>query len=579
MAKSTIEIKETGSHYTSSLLSKYMASKLLEYAELDKSDQEKISVLDPSCGAGDVLKAMCDVGDMRLEVIGMDTDEEAIQQAHNNLKEFDVGNIHLLNGDYLELFESHVDLFSDPGVKDDFWSSDEEDNLRKVDMIIANPPYVRTQVLGADKAQNLGRKFNLKGRVDLYHVFLVAMTRHLKEKGLVCVITSNRYLTTAGGKDIRKFLDDNYEILEVIDLGDTKLFNAAVLPAIFIGRKKTDENKKKNTAVKFFRIYENSLVENAEPCNSIFEILEKNESGFFAANNKKYEVTVGTLKVPEDSTDLWVMASEEDNEWANKVKSQSKYVFNDVFSVRVGIKTTADSVFIRNDWDSLKPAIKPEKELLKPLVSSDTASKWSLSDEVENLQILYTHEVKNGKRQAIDLKQYPYASAYLETHRERLEGRKYVLKAKRNWYEIWVPQDPDAWNEPKVVFPDISSDPKFSIDTKGYLVDGNCYWLSLKKSDDAELLYLAAVVANSKFMSRFHEIEFQNKLYAGRKRYLTQYVKNYPLPDPHSIYSQRLIELGKMLANKDLNGEEIKAYEAEIENLVNLAFGFEDTID
>src|SRR5699024_5853841 len=109
-----------------------------------------------------------------------------------------------------------------------YWNSEkEQDGLKKVDMIIANPPYVRTQVLGAEKAQDLGAKFHLKGRVDLYHVFLVAMTRHLKENGLICVITSNRYLTTAGGKDIRKFLDENYEVLEVIDLGDTKLFDAA----------------------------------------------------------------------------------------------------------------------------------------------------------------------------------------------------------------------------------------------------------------------------------------------------------------------------------------------------------------
>lgn len=184
-------------------------------------------------------------------------------------------------------------------------------------MIIANPPYVRTQVLG-DKAQDLGSKFNLKGRVDLYHVFLVAMTKHLKENGLLCVITSNRYLTTAGGKDIRKFLDENYEILEVIDLGDTKLFEAAVLPAIFIGRKKSKDETKNNDKVKFFRIYENPTIETAEECSSLFEILSKEGSGFFEADKKKYEVTVGFLKVPENPKELWVMASKEDNEWSDK---------------------------------------------------------------------------------------------------------------------------------------------------------------------------------------------------------------------------------------------------------------------
>lgn len=576
MKKSAVERKETGSHYTSSELSKYMAKKLLEYAELANSDQKIMSLLDPSCGSGELLKAVCnEIGSANLEVIGMDTDEEAIYQAKNYLEANDNDNIHLFNGDYLELFDNNRNLFSDVIERDNFWLSNiKDEGVKKVDMIIANPPYVRTQVLGAEKAQELGRKFNLKGKVDLYQVFLVAMTQQLKENGLICVITSNRYLTTAGGKDIRMFLDANYEIIEVIDLGDTKLFDAAVLPAIFIGRKKSNKSNIQNDKVKFFRIYENSAIDNAEKCDSIYEILSKKDSGFFEANDKKYEVTVGYLKIPKDSKELWVMASKEDNLWSESVKSQAKYIFDDIFHVRVGIKTTADAVFIRKDWNALDNSIKPEEELLKPLISSDTANKWFLPNEVKDLQILYTHEVKNGKRQAIDLEQYPKAKAYLETHRERLEGRKYVIAANRNWYEIWVPQDPESWAKPKVVFPDISLEPKFSVNTNGYFVDGNCYWLSLKNEKNTDLLYLAVVVANSKFMCRFHEIEFQNKLYAGRKRYLTQYVKNYPLPNPDSVHSQRLIEVGKILTHSKLTEEEIKTYEMEIESEVKKAFGF-----
>ncbi|MEC2020202.1 MULTISPECIES: Eco57I restriction-modification methylase domain-containing protein [Bacillus] len=577
MTKSLAERKETGSHYTSSDLSKYMAKKLLKYAEFDGSG-EKQSILDPSCGDGELLKAICnEIGTENLDVIGMDTDNEAIHKASNYLSASNNNNIHLFNSDYLELFEGNIefDLFSDIKTREGFWCSDEEeDGLKKVDMIIANPPYVRTQVLGADKAQGLGNKFNLKGRVDLYHVFLVAMTKHLKENGLICVITSNRYLTTTGGKDIRKFLDENYEILEVIDLGDTKLFEAAVLPAIFIGRKKEKDKKKNNEKVKFFRIYENSTIDTSEECSSIFEILLKEGSGFFQVEKKKYEVTVGFLKVPEDPKELWVMASKEDNEWSDKVKSYAKYFFGDVFHVRVGIKTTADKVFIKRNWGNLEDPIQPENEVLKPLISSENTSKWNLPNEVEDLKVLYTHEVKNGKRQAIDIEKYPKAKAYLESHKEVLAGRNYVIKAKRNWYEIWVPQNPEAWSAPKVVFPDISSEPKFAVDTNGYLVNGNCYWLSLKNETNTDLLYLAVAIANSKFMTRFHEIEFQNKLYAGRKRYLTQYVKNYPLPDPNTDHSQRLIELGKILSANELSEEEVKTCEMQIENEIQQAFGF-----
>ena len=97
-----------------------------------------------------------------------------------------------------------------------------------------------------DPLLDVAKKYNLKGRVDLYYPFLIAMTHALKENGIVGVITSNRFLFTKSGNSVRKFLFENYDILEVIDLGDTKLFDAAVLPAIFIGR------KKKNTKNKFY---------------------------------------------------------------------------------------------------------------------------------------------------------------------------------------------------------------------------------------------------------------------------------------------------------------------------------------
>lgn len=48
------------------------------------------------------------------------------------------------------------------------------DNIKNefADIVIANPPYVRTQVLGTAKAKQLARDFNLTGRVDLYYPFL-----------------------------------------------------------------------------------------------------------------------------------------------------------------------------------------------------------------------------------------------------------------------------------------------------------------------------------------------------------------------------------------------------------------------
>ena len=65
--------------------------------------------------------------------------------------------------------------------------------LRQFDAVIANPPYVRTQVLGAATAQELARRFRLTGRVDLYHAFAKAIANVLKPGGILGLLTSNRF--------------------------------------------------------------------------------------------------------------------------------------------------------------------------------------------------------------------------------------------------------------------------------------------------------------------------------------------------------------------------------------------------
>jgi hypothetical protein len=147
-------------------------------------------------------------------------------------------------------------------------------------------------------------------------------------------------------------------------------------------------------------------------------------------------------------------------------------------------------------------------------------------------RILYPHEVHDGRRRAIDLNRYPRAKAYLELHRKRLESRRYVLAAGRQWYEIWVPQNPQAWAQPKVVVPDISAEPRFYLDRSGCLVGGDCYWMTLRPGVRSDLIYLLLAVANSSSMTRFHDLAFNNKLYSTRRRYITQYVTKYPYPDP-----------------------------------------------
>jgi len=80
------------------------------------------------------------------------------------------------------------------------------------DLLIANPPYIRTQVLGAEQTQFLRQNFGLKGRIDIYQAFLVAMKAVLNPNGVAGVIVSNRFLTTKGAGKFREIIHNQYSI-------------------------------------------------------------------------------------------------------------------------------------------------------------------------------------------------------------------------------------------------------------------------------------------------------------------------------------------------------------------------------
>jgi hypothetical protein len=185
---------------------------------------------------------------------------------------------------------------------------------------------------------------------------------------------------------------------------------------------------------------------------------------------------------------------------------------------------------------------------------------------------VYPHESTNGQRRAADLSAHPKTQAYLEQHRAILEARTYVIEGGRAWYELWVPQDPSRWNAPKLVFRDISEAPTFWLDLDGTIVNGDCYWLTTEKPEDTELLWLAAAVANSSFIEAFYDHSFNNKLYAGRRRFITQYVERFPLPDPSLALSRSIIELAKQIYEQADSNSAIPLSQ-ELDKLIWRAFG------
>jgi len=557
---SVSDTKETGATYTPPLLADFVALKILEEFEVGKKLDE-ISILDPATGDGELLlsmgMALRNQGFSNIRLSGFDTNSDAVEIARNRLREaFPQADIDIRCENFLEVAVktfSQSDLFSE-GSSEDF------------DIVIANPPYVRTQVIGAESAKVLAKEFNLKGRVDLYYPFILSFGYFLKENGVCGVITSNRFMTTNSGESVRTRLRELYQLLHVWDLGDTKIFDAAVLPAVMILRNK---NPKVQNETGFSTIYESKDVDQtAILVGDVIEALS--QSGHVKiSDGRVFQVRHGRLSAPTNPGEVWRLADESSDKWLAQVNSATWGKFSDIGKIRVGVKTTADKVFIRDDWETVCADGVPE--LLHPLITHHEAKRFRSNKPSAPKRILYTHIAENGKRRAVNINDYPNARAYLESHFEQLEGRAYVKKAGRNWYEVWVPQNPESWPRPKLVMRDISEEPCFWIDLDGSVVNGDCYWL-VSADGKEDLLWLALGVGNSKFIEKFYDHRFNNKLYSGRRRFITQYVKEFPVPDPSTASAKAIIATAKE-AYYATDDTLVAEHQTKLDELVYKAFG------
>jgi len=558
----TVTIKNSGATFTPTALADFLSDKILQYLDVCF---DKYTILDPACGGGALLTSIAKKinNAFEFELQGYETNIDYLIDAKNNLSRYLSENQYkITHADFLEV--------ATPRTNDLFFVNS---NLEFADIIIANPPYVRTQILGAEKSQQIAKTYNLKGKIDLYYPFLIGMTNALKKGGIVGVITSNRYLTTKSGAEIRKFLLENYDIIEVIDLGDSKLFDAAVLPAILIAKKKTSK-RQLATPCHFAKIYEEFAPEkrsSAQKLNTVYDILNKGKSGIYIVEDSRFfNFSVGLLKHSHIKTDIWQMTNNDENKWIEQIQKNTAFYIGDKFKVRVGIKSCADNVFLNENWD--KETVSPEDNLLKPLISRENIERWICSTS-ERSKVFYPHYSENGKRAVYDLSQFPKAEQYLNKHKTQLESRDYVIQAGRKWYEMWVPQNPELWKFPKLVFPDISVEALFSYDESGAIVNGNCYWIVAQSDKEKELLLLIQGVANSSLMAQYHDLCFNNKLYSGRRRYLTQYIEKYPVPNPENSFSKQIIEIVKQLNTKKASVEKL---EEKLNEYVFKAFGLTD---
>lgn len=432
------------------------------------------------------------------------------------------------------------------------------------DYIVGNPPYIRLQNLPPAYRDDIKKHYiSATGRFDIYVCFIEAASKLLKDNGTFCLITSNKYLTTNYGAGIRKYLTDNIYIKQLIDLFDTKLFKASVLPAILVCQKKEpssivdyigvkSSSEISNTNTKYLSSAELfKFLQNVELPSQHNAILVKSEERL------PLEIVRTQTSLPKGGN-TWNFSASAEIELMKKIEAKKYCSLGELVDINVGVKSTADDVFVKPMTQEFIEKNKFEKELIFPLIQSFNVKKWKIEwgSCPKDRYILYPHIEKNGNMCAAPLELYPNICSYLHNNKNILASRTYLTESKiRKWYECWVPQRLSKFRQPKLVTRDIVSCNSFAYDTNGMICQGNTFFLTRKERvfpgncsdlDSSEYYYFLLGFLNTKIME-FYQKMISGCLYSKKYRYTTTNLKRWPIPEVSSDCARKIARLARKI--------------------------------
>ena len=388
------------------------------------------------------------------------------------------------------------------------------------DAVIANPPYVRQERLGAGK-HALQRFAAYDGVADLYVYFVELAHRLLRRDGRYCLIVPNKWMTAAYGRPLREWLAREHSLEGLVDFARAlPLFaDADAFPCIVWG---TIGSRAR--AIEATRVAEAISVECALAAPGVPHARER------------WRAEPWHVDEPGDAA----LIDRLEKRWA---------ALGDVLPEKPsrGIVTGCNRAFVL-DGETRARLLEAEPEaeaLIRPLIKGRDVRRWR--PEASGRHVLL---VDRGT----SLADLPRVRAHLQRFRDALEpkprghrgpwaGRK---PGPYRWYELQDPVVPLAKaRTPRLFYQDIQTAPACCLDATGELVPDTTVWI-LPSSDP----FLLALL-NSSFYRWFAQRRFPPAL-NGAVRPKLEYMRTLPVATPPPSVRARIAALvAQQLASPD----------------------------
>ncbi|HEX7313860.1 MAG TPA: Eco57I restriction-modification methylase domain-containing protein [Pyrinomonadaceae bacterium] len=488
---------------------------------------------DLSCGPGAFLSQMRETLPAETFIVGVDSCAEYVCLARLDA----VGRRPAI----IECLDTLVDL---QAGNNDLFIKNLGVPVEGYDLIVGNPPYIRSQLLKASYSRTLKRLYPqfTSGNFDLVVLFLAQTLSALAPGGIASLIVSNKFMASRYGMEICRHLASTSRILEIMDFGDGQVF----------------PNKVTYTcAITFSKL---------PPVSPTFLVkfppgLKWDSDGKHLELGQKSQLPLERLQsVP------WNLTGEGLDEILHKMQRPEFPRLMDVFSnISQGVRTGANHIFVIKG--NIAQEIEPE--LLYPYVSGENIRRGRVVPSHKFLLWPYRQEVSGAvlplRPNELE-RDFPKAWSYLLNHRQELTERD--LEPGAPWYGYSRSQNLELQRLPKILAREMMPWAEFAADPEGqYSLCSGYAFVAPMKMDGRELHLWAAVLSTP-------TMEFQlrltaTQLHSGWFRILKHHLKRVRLPQFSDDEREKALRV-----MRKLNGNPSHAAEWErLDALVAASFG------
>lgn len=416
------------------------------------------------------------------------------------------------------------------------------------DIVVGNPPYVRQEQI-KDIKPELKKVFECyTGVADLFVYFYERGVKLLNTGGQFAFITSNKWYRSGYGEKLRTWLAKSTQIRRLIDFGDAPVFQAIAYPTIVLLERSPPEQDASFAA----------LTWQPGPTIETFASVVREQS----------------FDIPQKSLDKsgWRLEASAKRDLLDKLRATGvplgEYCKGQFYR---GIGTGLNDAFVvdRANRDRLLAEHPSSVAVLKPYLRGRDVKRWQLVSQ--DLWLIYIpwhfplHEdpsitAASRKAEREFEKRYPAVYKHLSNFKSELSKRdKAETEIRYEWYAIARPRSEiqEAFEGPKIVYPDIYEHQSFAFDHAGFFLGNTCYFIRGKE------VWLTALL-NSAIIEWFYGA-ISNRIRGGYLRAFSDYMKQIPIP---SATPQQQAELGK-LVGRIVSAKERSADLTEMESEAN----------